>query len=139
MMPSATVLIAGSAQGPVMRLDAPLSFWGGIDPITSQVMLAGHPQLGQPVAGTILVLPEPIGSSSSSAILLELLYRKCAPKALILGASDAILPVAAVVARQMKWPIIPVLVMPQAPFQTGEIISIASDGMIERSSTCAKS
>lgn len=138
-MSSATVLIAGTAQGPVLRLDAPLSLWGGIDPVNSKVTLAGHPQLGQPVAHTILILPEPIGSSSSSAILLELLYRKCAPIALILGARDAILPVASVVARQMKWPSIPVLVMPQVPFQTGDILSIASDGTIERSPLCAKS
>ena len=139
MMLPATVLVAGEANGPVLRLDAPLSFWGGIDPVTSQVTLAGHPQLGQPIADTVLVLPDPIGSSSSSAVLLELLYRHCAPKALILGARDAILPVGAVVAHQMGWPTIPVLFMPQTPFQTGQTVSIKLDGQIEYSPLTATS
>lgn len=35
----------------------PLSFWGGIDPITSKVIDRNHPLHGQLVADTVLVIP----------------------------------------------------------------------------------
>ncbi len=128
----AEVLIDGEARGAVLRFDAPVSFWGGIDPVTSKVTLAGHPQQGQAIAGTVLVIPRLIGSSSSSSVLLELLYRGNAPKALILGAGDAILPVAGVVAGQMDWPVVPILVLADPPFASGDQLAILSGGKIAR-------
>lgn len=126
----AEVLIPGVAKGRVLRLAAPISFWGGVDPATSAITLAGHPQHGEPIANRVLVIPTLIGSSSSSAVMLELLHAGKAPCALILGGRDAILPVGVVVARQMEWPTIPVLVVHEPPFRTGEHIAIARDGRI---------
>lgn len=127
----AEILLPGTASGTVLRFDAPISFWGGIDPATAIVTLAGHPQRGESITGTILVIPHLIGSSSSSAVMLELFYNNLAPKALILGARDAILPVGAVVARQMEWPIIPVLLLPDPPFHTGDQLTLNEDGTIK--------
>ena len=127
----ADVLISGQTHGEVMRLDAPISFWGGVDPTTSKVTLSGHPQRGDRVAGKILVVPRPVGSSSSSGILLELLYNGLAPRALILGIRDAILPIGVVVSRQMGWAEIPVLALPEPPFRTGERLRIGANGTIE--------
>ncbi len=124
------ILLSGEAEGTVLRLDAPISFWGGIDPATGVVTLAGHPQRGKSVAGTILVIPRLIGSSSSSAVMLELCYSGLAPAALILGGRDAILPVGAVVAQQMGWPTVPVVVLPDPPFRTGDRLSLDRAGMI---------
>ncbi len=126
------VLIEGEAEGEVLRFDAPISFWGGVSPVTSQVTLAGHPQHGTAIAGKMLVIPQMIGSSSSSAVMLELFFTGLAPKALILGGRDAILPVGVIVARQMGWPTIPVVVFPEVPFQTAEKIFIARNGQIEK-------
>ena len=126
------VLLPGTAHGTVLRLDAPISFWGGVDPVTALIMLAGHPQRGETVAGTILVIPRLVGSSSSSAIMLELIHGKVAPKAVILGARDAILPVGVVAAGQMGWPTLPVLVVPDPPFRTGEQLTIHENGSIDR-------
>ena len=127
----ADILIGGRAEGAVMRLDSPLSFWGGIDPATSEVVLSGHPQCGDRTAGRILVVPRPIGSCSSASVMLELLYRGLAPAALILGARDAILPVGVLVSRQMGWAAIPVLAMAQPPFRTGERLRVHLDGAID--------
>ena len=127
----ADILVAGSASGAVLRLDAPISFWGGVDPATSRIVQGGHPQRGEVVAGTILVIPRLVGSSSSSAIMLELIHGRRAPKALILGGRDAILPVGVIAARQMGWPTVPVLVLPDPPLRTGERIAIREDGTIE--------
>ena len=128
---TADVLFDGKAEGEVLRLDAPISFWGGIDPVSSKVTLASHPQCGETVAGKILVVPQLIGSSSSSAILLELIHIKMAPAAMVLGNRDAILPVGALVAEQMDWDAIPIVVMSNPPFQTGDRVRILGDGQIE--------
>jgi predicted aconitase with swiveling domain len=64
------------------------------------------------VTGRILVVPEPVGSSSSSAVLLELIRAGRAPAAIVLGRPDAILVVACLVAREMGWPAPPVLLAP---------------------------
>lgn len=125
------VLFEGQAEGEVLRLDTPISFWGAIDPVSSEVTLSGHPQCGETVGGKILVVPQLIGSSSSSAILLELIYTGMAPKALILGGRDAILPVGALVARQMGWDVGPIIAMSDPPFQTGDMVRIHTDGSIE--------
>ena len=116
----AETLIEGNAEGTVLRLDAPISFWGGVDPQTSAICLAGHPQEGQRIAGTILVIERLIGSSSSSAVMLELLYRGIGPVALILGGRDAILPIGSLVAGQMSWTPCPVLLLAHPEFQTGD-------------------
>jgi predicted aconitase with swiveling domain len=125
------VLVSGSAEGIVLRFDAPISFWGGINPVTSKVVMAGHPQFGQDVKNKILVIPKLIGSSSSAAIILELIYAGVAPKGLILGEKDAILPVGVLVARQMNWQPIPLVAVADPPFQTGDRLYIHPDGRIE--------
>ena len=130
----AEVLVGGQTHGTVLRLHAPVSFWGGIDPATSEVVLAGHPQCGERIAGRILVVPRPIGSSSSASVILELLYNGLAPCALILGVRDAILPIGVLVARQMGWDVIPVLAMADPLFRTGDALCIRSDGTIETGS-----
>jgi predicted aconitase with swiveling domain len=94
------------------------------------VTLNGHPQRGQPIADRIVVLPQLIGSGSSSAIILELIYKGRAPRALILGMRDAILPIGVLVADEMGWPTIPVLVLMDPPLQSGQTISIRRGGLI---------
>lgn len=127
----AEVLFPGEAEGQVLRLDEPVSFWGGVDPETSKIVLADHPQRGMAIRDTILVIPQMIGSSSSSAIMLELIYKSSAPRALILGKADAILPLGVVAADQMGWATCPVLVLADLPFRTGDQMRIFKDGGVE--------
>lgn len=104
-------LYGGYAEGPLLALTAPLSFWGGVDPVSGEIVLAGHPQRGLPVAGTVLALARPIGSSSSSAVLLELIHAGRAPAAILLGEVDAILAVGCLAARELGMRAPPVLVV----------------------------
>lgn len=131
----AQMLCPGAATGRVLRLDAPISFWGGVDPVSSRITAAPHPQNGVEITDTILVAPRLIGSSSSSAVLLELIYQKRAPRALILGARDAILPIGALVARDMGWAEVPVAWLEHPPFQTGTQLVLEASGRIERRDT----
>lgn len=103
------VLVAGEAEGPLLRLAEPLSFWGGVDPASGRITQPRHPDHGRCVAGTVLAMPRGIGSSSSSAVLLELIHHGCAPAALLMGEADAILALGVVVAREMGFGSIPVL------------------------------
>jgi len=107
-----TTLFPGDAEGEVLVLAAPLSFWGGVSWETGAITNVRHPQVGEVVTGRILVVPEPVGSSSSSAVLLELIRSGRAPAAIVLGRPDAILVVACLVAREMGWPAPPVLLAP---------------------------
>ncbi len=106
-----TVLVSGSASGPLLRLDGPISFWGGVDPTSGAIIDPSHPNHGAGVAGHVLAIPATIGSSSSSAIILELLRVGNAPRALVLGNVDAILTLGVVVAGEMDYPTIPVIYM----------------------------
>ena len=103
--------IAGSAEGEVLRLAKPISFWGGVDPKTGRISDPRHPNHDSDIAGRILVLPGMIGSSSSSYIMLELMAIRRAPAALVLAEPDAILGLGVVVAREMDYGSIPVVVL----------------------------
>ncbi|MGH6931284.1 MAG: aconitase X swivel domain-containing protein [Dongiaceae bacterium] len=128
------VQIAGTAEGPVLKLGEPISFWGGVDPTTGRISDPRHPDHGADIAGTVLVLPGMIGSSSSSYIMLELMAIGRAPAALVLPEPDAILSLGVVVAREMDYGSIPVLLLPrdrQAALATGRPARIHADGRIQ--------
>lgn len=130
----AQVLIAGDAPatGEVLALSRPISFWGGVDPRTGTIIDARHPQRGEIVSGRVLALPGTIGSSSASAVLLELVHAGRAPAALLMTEPDAILLLGLVVAREMGWPIPSALAVP-AEVQhvlSGSRIAVRPDGLI---------
>ena len=103
------MIVPGSATGPVCRLSRPISFWGGVEPTTGRIIDPRHPDCGKEIAGTVLVIPSTIGSSSSSAVMLELLRHQKAPAALVLAQVDAILTLGVIVAGEMGYPSIPVV------------------------------
>lgn len=127
----AEILVEGRAgQGEALVLDAPISFWGGVDPKTGRIADVRHPQHGQSIAGKVLFLPGTIGSSSASAVLLELVHNGHAPAALVLHEPDAILLLGLIVAREMGWetPVAVRLDRSQfTPFR-GSSPTIATDG-----------
>jgi predicted aconitase with swiveling domain len=112
------VLHPGAGEGPLLRLSAPLSFWGGVDPASGRIIKGGHPEAGRSVAGTVLVLAEPIGSSSSSYVLLELVHQRLAPAAIVLGTADAILVVGCLAAREIDLVPPPILVVAPAQLES---------------------
>ena len=106
---SGRVLVDGVGQGPLLRLGAPIGFWGGVDPESGRLMDPRHPDHGANIAGRVLTVPGTVGSSSSSAVMLELLRLGRAPAALLLAEADAILTLGVIVAREMGYATIPVL------------------------------
>jgi uncharacterized protein len=126
--------IAGRAEGEILKLAQPISFWGGVDPKSGRISDPRHPDHEREIAGRILVLPGMIGSSSSSYIMLELMAIGRAPAALVLAEPDAILGLGVVVAREMAYGSIPVVVLPraaQSALKTGARARIEEDGCLE--------
>jgi len=126
------VLVPGSAEGCLLRLDEPVSFWGGVDPLSGLITATGHPQQGQCVKGRILALERCVGSSSGSSILLELLAGGRAPAAILLAEADQILVLGAVVGRELGFPALPVLQLPRPLlWSLPEWVRIYHNGSIE--------
>jgi len=127
-MPEARTLVAGDAQGSALVLDEPLSFWGGVDPATGDIVDVHHPQRDANVAGRVLVMPSGRGSSSSSSVLAEAIRAGTAPVAIVLLEPDPILALGAIVARELYGRTIPVVVVaPDAAFRTGELVTVRAD------------
>jgi predicted aconitase with swiveling domain len=130
----AEVLVAGEpGEGEALVLSAPISFWGGVDPDTGRIADVRHPEHGRSLGGKVLFLPGTIGSSSASAVLLELVRNGHAPAALVLHEPDAILLLGLIVAREMGWRSPVAVRLDGATFAAfrGAWLKVAADGRIE--------
>lgn len=130
---SGRVLLPGAARGRALVLQEPLSFWGGVDPASGQIIDRRHPQRGKHVAGRVLALPSGRGSSSASSVLAEALRRGTGPAAILLAEPDGILLLGAMVAGELYGTACPVLVLPPpgyARLRTGQLVTIEADGRL---------
>ena len=125
-------LAPGDAGGEVLRLDEPLSFWGGIDPATGAIIEPRHPQLGERITGRVLVMPAGRGSSSSSTVLAEAIRAGNGPAAIVLAQPDGIVVLGSIVARELYGIAVPVVVAPSEA-ATGDHLRLraAADGSAE--------
>lgn len=105
-------LVAGEAEGPVLVLAEPISFWGGVDPATGRINDVHHPQFGVGVSASILITTEGRGSSSASSVLAEMIREDCAPAAILMERADPIIVLGAVVASELYDLVMPVLTVP---------------------------
>lgn len=126
-MPEPRTLVAGRAQGRALVLDEPLSFWGGVDPATGDIIDPRHPQHGANVSGRILVMLSGRGSSSSSSVLAEAIRAGTAPAAIVLGEADPILALGAIVARELFGSTIPVVVTAEPALRTDALATLRAD------------
>ena len=129
----AQVLVGGEAEGEALVLPEPLSFWGGLDPQSGDIIDQRHPSLSQNVTGRVLVLPIGRGSSSASSILLEAVRVGKAPAAIITAEPDAILALGTAVAREMYTDAPPVMVLPKPDYdrlKSGMWIRLSENGVL---------
>jgi len=133
MSAAAEILVPGRAgEGAALVLTAPISFWGGVDPKSGRIADVRHPQHGENLSGRVLFLPGTIGSSSASAVLLELVHNGHAPAALVLHEPDAILLLGLIVAREMGWQTPMALQLRRDVFESyrGSNVKVADDGAL---------
>lgn len=132
-MSGTRVLVAGEATGVVLRLDEPLSLWGGLDPTRGEIIDRRHPQSGAIVTGRVLVLPRGRGSSSASSVLLEAVRLGTAPAAFVLAEPDAVLALGATVALELYGTAPPVVVAEEeqyAALRDGATLTLDPDGTL---------
>jgi hypothetical protein len=125
------VLVPGEAAGTVLRLEVPLSFWGGLDPATGIIIDQRHPQVGEDLSGRVLVMEYGRGSSSSTGVLAEAIRLGTAPLAIVLAEADMIVMLGALVAHELYGLRCPVVVADRATFDTlvtGMAVAIGDGG-----------
>jgi uncharacterized protein len=96
-----TILNAGTAQGPVLVLTEPVSFWGAYDPRTGAIVDTHHPQCGTKLGGHILLLPETRGSGGTPGGIAEAIRLGTSPLGIILITPDINLAIGAAVASAL--------------------------------------
>ena len=125
--------IPGSANGPALVSHEPLSFWGGYDWKTGEIIDRRHPLSGLIAKGKILAIPFTRGSSTTTAVLLESIRAKTAPNAIITTGTDFFFALASVVADELYAAPIPLFAVSQRDFallNTGDQIAIDITGII---------
>ena len=128
-------LVRGVAHGKALVSREPLSFWGGYDYHTGEIIDRRHPLSGQNAAGTILAIPFSRGSSTTTAVLLEAVRAGTAPAAIVTTGVDSFFALASIVADAMYTKPIPILALDEKDFalmQPNEFLEIQADGTIIR-------
>ena len=126
-------LVPGSAEGIALVAKQPLSFWGGLDAATGEIIDRRHDRSGAVVTGRVLVLPSGKGSSTASAVLLDAIRAGTAPAAIILLRADPILALGSIVADEMYGRSVPVVVLPADAFaalREGDRLAVEPDGTV---------
>lgn len=111
------VLMGGSAEGELLYAGVGLSFWGGVDPFTGEVIDRHHPLSGSLLPGRALAIPSGRGSCTGSSVMLEMLLNGHAPAALLLAEPDEILTLGVLVAQVLFGQAIPVLCLGREGFE----------------------
>ena len=126
-------LVAGEAAGAALVLADGLSFAMAFDVSSGRITDVHSDGQGESVVGRVLVMSSGRGSSSASTALAEAIRLGTAPAAIVLGEVDEILAVGAVVARTLYERTCPIVLLETAAREriaTGDLVSIATDGLV---------
>jgi predicted aconitase with swiveling domain len=126
-------IVAGEAAGEALVTHDALSFWGGYDFTTGEIIDRHHPLAGVRAAGRILAVPFSKGSSTTTAVLLEAVRAGTAPAAIVTTGTDPFFALASIVANEMYGKPFPVIALQPGDFatlKTGQRLTVHSDGRI---------
>ncbi len=127
------VLIGGEASGTALVSSEPLSFWGGYDWKTGEIIDRHHALSGAIAKGRILAIPFSRGSSTTTAVLLEAIRVGTAPAAILTTDRDFFFALASVVAEELYALPLPLVALNPADFsrlKTGDAIEISDNGRV---------
>lgn len=127
------IVVAGAGRGVALTTQEPLSFWGGLDPATGEIIDRHHPLTGERVAGRVLVLPHGRGSCSASGVLLEAIVNRTGPAAILTFRPDPIISLGSILADELYGLPVPVVVICEdeaAAIETGQAVAVSVDGTV---------
>lgn len=76
-------ILDGIAKGEAIVSSQPFGFFGGVNPLTGEIIDKRHELFGQNIKGKIFIYPEGRGSTVGAAIMLELARTGSAPAAIV--------------------------------------------------------
>ena len=127
------IVIPGKAHGMALVSREPLSFWGGYDWQTGEIIDRRHELSGANASGKILAVPFTRGSSTTTAVLLEAIRAGTAPAAIITTDVDFFFALASVVADELYSSPLPLIALEEKDFiqlKTGDEAHITEDGRL---------
>lgn len=89
-------VVKGKVAGEALVSREPISFLGGIDPLTGNVTEKGHELEGCNVTGKVLIYPTGKGSTGGSYRIYDMVHRGTAPAALVNREAEPITVIGAV-------------------------------------------
>ena len=124
------VIVAGEVQAPVLKLSAPVSFWGGVDQFTGTIIDRSHPECGADVSGKVLMVPMIKGSGGTPGSLATLIKLGKAPAGIVLNHLCPNVMAAALIGQQLYGETCPVFLATAEQSQglDGAALKICSDG-----------
>ena len=127
------VIIRGEARGRALVSHEPLSFWGGYDWKTGEIIDRRHKLSGFVAKDKILAVPFARGSSTTTAVLLEAIRAGTAPAAIITTDTDFFFALASVVAEELYGAPLPLVALAENDFvrlQTDDEVHITQSGAV---------
>jgi predicted aconitase with swiveling domain len=93
------IISRGVAEGEALTTTQPISFYGGVDPETSEILEKGHELQGKRIKGKILVFPNGKGSTVGSYTLYRLKKGGVAPAGMINRECETVVAVGAIISE----------------------------------------
>ena len=113
----------GKAQGELIGSSEPISFLGGVDPETGEVIDPNHELKGEIIKDKILFIPGGKGSTVGSYVIFQMKKNNTAPKAIICIKAEPIIVTGAIMSN------IPMVDSPEdiEPLTTGTMVEVDGD------------
>jgi len=92
-------VVKGKATGKAVVSKEPITFVGGVNPITGVVTEAGHPLEGVNLAGKVLVYPTGKGSTGGSYRIYDMVTRGTGPVAFVQLLAEPIATIGAIISE----------------------------------------
>ncbi len=93
------IISRGIAEADALTTAEPISFYGGVDPETSEILEKGHELQGKRIKGKILVFPTGKGSTVGSYTLYRLKKGGIAPAAIVNKECETVVAVGAIISE----------------------------------------
>jgi predicted aconitase with swiveling domain len=93
------IISKGTVQEEALVTSQPISFYGGVDPNTGEIIEKGHELQGKSVKGKILVFQNGKGSTVGSYTLYRMKKNKVAPAGMINQECETVVAVGAIISE----------------------------------------
>ena len=93
------IISRGTVQEEALVTSQPISFYGGVDPNTGEIIEKGHELQGKSVKGKILVFPTGKGSTVGSYTLYRMKKNGVAPAGMINRECETVVAVGAIISE----------------------------------------